>query len=220
MKTKRHTLYKTKEGKRLQGATTIIDQQLGWNKGQLMGWTRKMALSGTDPNLYKQEMADIGTLGHELIMDYILHEKTGDTSDYSANQIKKANNCLNSFKAWGKDNDIEAILLETPMVSEKLLFGGTPDIYCLLDGVFTLIDIKTGGLWLEHYIQVGGAYDILLEERGEEVEDIILLNVPRAEGTKFTPHKITNQQRKICRSIFELCLKQKNLKRELEESCL
>ena len=100
------------------------------------------------------------------------------------------------------------------------LFGGTPDIYCLLDGVFTLIDIKTGSLWLEHYIQVGGAYDILLEERGEEVEDIILLNVPRAEGTKFTPHKITNQQRKICRSIFELCLKQKELKKELEESCL
>ena len=129
MKTKVHQKYFLSDGKtRVQGATTIITQQIGWNKGSLIGWTRKLALSGTDPSKERDDKADIGTLAHHFIITSFNPEAEIDTSDYSENQKKQALNCLDSFMEWSKGKIIEPILLEKPLVSEKYLYGGTPDI--------------------------------------------------------------------------------------------
>lgn len=65
-------------------------------------------------------------------------------------------------------------------------FGGTPDLYCELDGVHTLVDFKTGsGIYEpEHPAQLA-AYIRLLLDNGYPVEQGIILNIPRTENENF-----------------------------------
>ena len=125
--------------------------------------------------------------------------------DYSKNQIKSALNSVKSFDAWAKEHKIEPILIEEPLVSNLLNFGGTADIYGKVDGTLELIDLKTGkAIYDEHLIQVGGGYDILLTENDYPTNRVRILNIPRANSEKFMEHEIVNL--KECKSIFINCL--------------
>ena len=55
MKKKPKERYKTQSGEIVRGVTTIIGENLGWNKNALIGWARKQALSGIDPTKIKEE---------------------------------------------------------------------------------------------------------------------------------------------------------------------
>ena len=68
--TKQHTVYKTSDGERLPGVTTVINE-LGWNKNMLIAWSRREALAGNDPNKIKDEAAKPGTLTHSFIEGHI-----------------------------------------------------------------------------------------------------------------------------------------------------
>ena len=62
-KTKAHTAYKLKDGTRVKGVTTILNN-LGWNKNVLVAWARRTALAGDDPDAVLKEAGAIGTLAH------------------------------------------------------------------------------------------------------------------------------------------------------------
>ena len=57
-------------------------------------------------------------------------------------------------------------------------YGGTPDWYGLLDGIPTVLDLKTGGLYPEQLVQAA-AYRLLLVEAGHKVDRLLLLRAPR-----------------------------------------
>ena len=74
---------------------------------------------------------------------------------------------------------LEARIVEVPLVSAKMGYGGTPDWYGLVDGIPTLLDIKTSAqVYAEHWIQLA-AYRLLLQEAGHEVAQVGVLHLPR-----------------------------------------
>ena len=101
--------YKDKDGLRLAGVTTVTGQELGWNKGVLINWANKKGLEGIEVGKMVDDLALVGTLGHQLVMDTIMKKET-NTSDYSENQIIRAKQCLDSYLNWAKDKVIEPIL--------------------------------------------------------------------------------------------------------------
>jgi len=208
-----HIRYKLKDGTRVPGVTTITGE-LGWNKRVLINWANRIGLDGIEASKYTDDKADIGTLAHKFITDTLQGKKT-NTDDYSKNQIERAENSVISFNSWIKDHRLEPQVIEMPLVSEKFKFGGTPDIYGLVDGIYTLIDLKTGkGIYDEHLIQTAG-YSILLEEHGHKVEKIIILNIPRAASEKFAVEDGANIA--VCKSIFLNCLKNYQLKKQIRK---
>lgn len=213
-KTKAHIRYRTTDGAIVPGVTTITGSQLGWNKQVLINWANRIGLKGVDSNKYKDDKADIGTLGHSMVTDWLLGIKT-DTSDYSKNQIEAAENSALSFYEWAKNKRIKPILVEIPLISEKHKFGGKPDIYAAIDGDLELIDLKTGsGIYEEMIVQVS-AYGELLVESGHEVEIIRILNIPRTEDEAFVERVIGKKQREVAWKIFCNCLKNYQLRKKL-----
>ena len=215
-KFKQHTVYRNSANVRVPGVTTITSE-LGWNTRVLINWANKMGLDGIETGKFVDDKAEIGTLAHLMITNQLQGIKTS-TDDYSKNQIKSALNSVKSFDAWAKEHTIEPILIEEPLVSDLLNFGGTADIYGKVDGSLELIDLKTGkGIYDEMLIQVGGGYDILLTEHDYPTNKVRILNIPRVKGERFIEHEIENL--KDCRQIFLHCLEtyqlHKNIRKEL-----
>lgn len=208
------TKYLLADKTRVVGVTTITGE-LGWNKRVLMNWANRLGFEGIDSNKYTDDKADIGTIGHGLVLQHHSGEKF-DTSDYSEKQIKEAENSLLSYLEWIKGKKVKPILLEKPLVSELYRYGGTPDNYCEIDGIPTLLDYKTGkGIYLEYYIQVGGGYRQLLLEHNYPVEQTVILNIPRTEDESFQFKIIKKVD--VCWSIFHKALEIHNLKKELSK---
>ena len=213
MKTKAHARYKLPDGKRCPGVTTITGM-LGWNKQILVNWANKKGLEGVDTNKFVDDKAEIGTLAHKIVTDSLLGNTTS-TDDYSMNQIKSAQNSADSWFNWARGKKIEPILIEDPLVSESLGYGGTPDIFAKIDGVNELIDLKTGaGIYDEMVIQVT-AYQQLLHENGHEIGDVRILNIPRTKGESFIERHISPEMGGVAWEIFIHCLKIYNLRKEI-----
>lgn len=182
-KYKAHQRYRLADNTICPGVTTITGI-LGMNKGVLVRWANRIGLEGIDSSKYVDSKATIGTLAHAMVTDKLQGIET-DTSDYSKNDIDRAENSALSYYAWERGKEIEPILIEKSLISEKHRFGGQIDIFAKINGVNELIDLKTGkGIYQEYFIQVG-AYGKLLEENGYKVDRIRILNIPRAESESF-----------------------------------
>ena len=194
---KAHTIYKTSDGKRVPGATTITGLL---NKPFLIAWANKLGLEGVDSTKYRDEAADIGTLAHALIQAHLEGSEL-DTSEYGKLQIDLAENAVLSYLEWEKNHDVNPILLETPLVSDTRLYGGTVDCYCMLDGEPTLVDFKTGkAIYDEYFVQTAG-YAELLKEHGHPVSKIVILRVGRDETEGFETRFVSDYSKYF--EIFE-----------------
>jgi predicted RecB family nuclease len=201
-KVRQHTIYKNKDGKRLCGVTTITGLL---SKPQLLAWANRIGLEGLKMDAYVDDLASVGTLAHAMIISHLTGEKL-DTNEYSKNDINRAENAMISFLEWHKNNPVEVVLSEQPLISEKYQFGGTPDIYGTLNGQRVIIDLKTGsGLYPDYSLQVTG-YKILLEENGHQVDKAILLRVGRDESEGFETKELTQfaPYEKIFTNLLEI----------------
>lgn len=206
---KAHIRYKLADGKVVPGATTITGLL---NKPQLVRWANKLGLEGIDSSKYTDEAAAVGTLAHEMVQAHLQGE-TVDTNMFSPLQVELAENALISFYEWLARHEVEPIMCEVPMVSEKYKFGGTVDCYCKLDGVPTLLDFKTGkAIYDEYFVQVS-AYKELLVERGYPVERVQILRIGRDETEGFEERAITDTRKYF--QIFENLLNVYYLRKEL-----
>ena len=188
---KAHTVYKTSDGKRVPGATTITGLL---NKPYLIKWANNLGLDGIDSSKYTDEAAAVGTLAHALIQAHLQGEEL-DMSTFSPVQVDLAENSVLSFYEWAARHNIEPIICEIPMVSDKMKFGGTVDCYCKLDGKPTLVDFKTGKAIYEEYFVQTSAYRALLEENGYPVEEINILRVCRDETEGFEERTIKDSEK-------------------------
>jgi len=211
-KTTAHIRYRNLEDKIVPGVTTILGIL---NKPALVKWANNLGLKGIDSSKYRDEMADIGTLAHYLIMCH-LKDIDPDTSEYSADNIEKAENCFLSYLEWEKGHKVEPLLVEEPLVSEVSQYGGTVDLYCELDGEPTLIDFKTGKAIYPEMIFQLAAYWGLLVEHFKPVETCRILRIGRDEDEGFeevVKTELTKEHRLFghCREIYEL---KKQIKKE------
>ena len=208
---KAHVVYKTADGTKVPGATTITGLL---NKPGLIKWANDLGLEGIDVTKYVDEAAAIGTLAHQMVQDH-LQKRPTVTSNYSAIQIDLAQNSFLSYLNWEAGHHIEPIICEEPMVSEKRRYGGTVDCYCLLDGVPTIVDFKTGkAIYDEYFFQVA-AYKELLIEHGHPVEAIKILRIGRDETEGFEERTVTDSRDyfMIFEDLLDIYYLKKKLKR-------
>jgi len=187
-KTKVHTIYKLANGARVPGVTTITGVL---NKPALIKWANNLGLQGVDSTKYVDTLADIGTLAHNLVECDLIGAEP-DISEYSSKEIDLAENSLLSYFEWKKDKEIEIIFVEKSLVSEIYQYGGTCDVYAKINGVKTLLDLKTSkAIYPEMTTQVS-AYRQLLIEAGHKVESVSILRIGREESEGFEYHKCVN----------------------------
>jgi len=212
MKDKIHTVYKLKNGKKVPGVTTIISILA---KPALIHWAWDLGTKGVDYRKFRDDKADIGSLAHYLIMCY-LKKETPDTSDYSKKQIDQAENCIISFFEWKKMHSFEPILIESPLVSEKYKFGGTPDLLAKINGEYCLIDFKTGkGIYVNDMFPQLAAYSHLLQENNYKITNSRILRIGREESEGFEERLI--QDIEPYWEIFKNCLSIYNIRKRLRE---
>jgi len=199
-----HTVYKTSSGKRVPSVTTILSVIA---KPNLIKWANKMGLEGINSEEYKKETAKAGTLGHEMIQEYLGGiGYAPDLKQFTGDQIDSAKVSLNNFIEWNRSHSIKALNIELPMVSEVAGFGGTIDLYAELDGGKWLIDFKTGkGIYPEYEYQVA-AYEYLLSENGYKVDGVRILKMGRSEEGGFEDHVISEKKLNSAMEVFSVAL--------------
>ncbi|MEN6321717.1 MAG: hypothetical protein ABFD82_23585 [Syntrophaceae bacterium] len=209
-KVKAHIRYRLADKTVVPGLTTVLGLL---NKPALVPWANKLGLKGIDVSKFVDDKADIGTLGHAFVTDKLEGKET-DTSDYSRNQIDAAMNCALSFWEWEKNHPIDEIYFcERPLVSETHRFGATLDIYGKFAGRKEIIDLKTGtGIYPEHVYQVS-TLKKLLEEHGNEIEGVRVLNIPRTEDESFAEKVPSEKEMEAGWQIFQHLLAVYNLKK-------
>jgi len=136
----------------------------------LLKWANRLGFSFVDVSKHLDEVADIGTKVHAIIAKYLSGEEIGEISDEQISMYFKR------FLEFAKEYKIEPIYIEKPMVSNKYLYGGTLDLYCKLNGVYALVDFKTGFFKYKHRIQLS-AYKNMLLENGCIVERCYILSL-------------------------------------------
>ena len=205
-----HTVYKTKDGVRVPGVTTVLGI-LG--KPALIHWAWDLGTKGIDYKKYRDDKADIGTLAHEMVMCHLKGEEL-DTSGYTEKQIDLAETCFLKYLEWEDEHDIKPILIEEPLISEKHRYGGTMDCYCNLDGILTLLDFKTGkAIYNEYFYQLGGYRELLTENKYETKRYIILrLGRDETEGFEVKERIDLEDETKIFLKLTEVYHLQKELK--------
>jgi len=207
-----HTIYKNKNDKRLKSVTTIINGCLGFNKGALIGWTRKHCLNGEDSMQLLKEAGRIGTLAHIMIEEFI---KGGSVSldGYSAEEIGQAKTAYYAYCEWEKKRKPTYHENEIKMVSDKYKFGGTCDAICTIGNKLTILDFKTSsGVYDEFIIQLAAYRQMYQESTGKKIQQAILLKLDK-EGEGYEEHRITLKDLNWGWRVFKLILKLQELKR-------
>jgi hypothetical protein len=174
-KTKLHTIYRLKDKTRVPGASTVAKME---EKETLHHWLVNQALEGLDPFKVRDEAGEIGTLAHYMVACH-LTGKVPDFSESSPSIIDKASNSFLSYLEWEKAHIIRPIIQEVPIVSEIYKYGGQPDIYGEIDGILTLLDFKTGGIFDESRRQIAAYRNLIIESGLEEPERCVILSINR-----------------------------------------
>lgn len=155
--------YKNGKGQRVPGTTTVIGQNLGWNKQQLMWWANQEGLAGRNHRDTSQRAADAGTIAHYLI-ECDIRKLKPDCSKWEKELVDKAETCFLNYLHWKDTMRFEPDEPELSLVSEKHQYGGTLDCPCIINGKHSLFDWKTsGGVYPDYVIQIM-AYKNLWEE--------------------------------------------------------
>lgn len=208
-----HTIYKNESGKRLKSVTTIINGNLGWNKGNLLGWTRKHCLNGDDSLKLLKEAGRIGTLAHIMIEEFI---KGGavQLDDYEPDEISQAKTAYYGFYNWFANNNVTFLDTEMKLVSEQYQFGGTFDAICEVNGKLVICDWKTSNAVYDEFLIQLGAYRQLIQENiGYDIRGAILLRLDKEEKGVYEEHHYKIKDLNWGWKMFKLLLKIQENKR-------
>ena len=205
-----HTRYTTKDGAIVPGVTTILGIL---NKPALVPWANNMGLKGIDVSKYVDSKATVGTIAHYLV-ECDLTEKAADLEEYSPVEVAEAMNSFRKWQTWKSTRDVKLILSEGKLVSEAYRYGGTVDIYADIDGVATLLDIKTSKAIYGEMMHQVAAYRQLLVENEYPVDQVMIIRIGREDDEGFETRVVGNLEKHF--SVFEHCLAIFNLQRELD----
>lgn len=185
-KSKAHPAYKLQDGTRVPSVTTVLNELA---KPALIHWAWGLGMKGIDYKAYKDALADVGTLTHDMILaDLRGEDPRGLTAGFSPETVDLAENCFLSYLNWKSKHEIIPIALELPLVSELYRYGGRCDFFGKIDGRLNLVDFKTGkAIYPEHFIQLSGYAPLLLDNNvtAKAIEEFRVVNIPRGESEAF-----------------------------------
>lgn len=206
--------YILKDKVRAKSVTTIINDNLGWNKQILLDWTRRTLVGGDDPVLVMNEAGNIGTLVHIMIQGH-LQGFDVDTRDFTRNQTEVAMVAFAGYLKWIEKNQFKPLMdkkgvpvCEIPLVNEELRVGGTIDCIGTMDDKMLVVDWKTssGGPYPEMIIQLG-AYTYMLEaaKPNAKIDGGLIMRFDKVDG-KFHRHLISRRKLDAGAHVFKnLC---------------
>lgn len=183
--------YRDKDGKPLSGVTTVIGQNLGWNKGAMMGWAYNQGKAGLSLYEARDKAGDIGSLLH-LMLEADMKGKVFDTSSYPSDVVDKAENGFIAWLDWKKLVDFQLIESELSLVDDDLGFGGTMDKVSI-QGKLSITDFKSSkGVYVDQWIQLS-AYGHLWEKHFPDMPikgGYYILQLGKEDGSFGYYHKI------------------------------
>ena len=189
-----HISYKNSKGEKIVGVTTALGMLA---KPALIPWAYKRGLEGVELYESRDKAANVGTIVHARIMAYYKGYEI-DNSNISAEVWQMTEASMKSFYEWAKPRDVKPIMIEEPMVSEIYQYGGTFDIYGVMDGELTLLDFKSGsGLYDEHFIQLAAYAQLIKETELHKIEKIVILNIPKTKDDSFTLKSISADEKSL-----------------------
>lgn len=207
-----HITYKNSKEKKVVGTTTALNILA---KPPLIPWAYNRGKAGLELYESRDKAANIGTIVHARIMAYYLGYEI-DNYNISPEVWELSNNSMKSFFEWAEPRNVKPKLIETPLISEKYQYGGTPDVYGEMDSKLTLLDFKTGsGIYSDHFLQLA-AYSQLLNESGYEHEKIIILNIPKSKSDSFQVQQVSADNLKPEFKKFIHCVKIYYLNKEIK----
>tara|TARA_Y100000114_G_scaffold31315_2_gene26902 strand:+ start:736 stop:1389 length:654 start_codon:yes stop_codon:yes gene_type:complete len=207
--------YILQDGTKAPSVTTIIGQNLGWNKQALINWAKRQTMIGKDADAVLKEAGDIGTLLHLLIEG---HQRgfDVDTGDFTRNQTEKALVCFGGYLEWVNKTNFKPLASEMVLVDEEQRIGGTIDCVGKIGDDLVVVDWKSSRyLYKEHKIQVAKYINML--ERAKEGRHFAYGMVLRfdKEEIKFHQHKIDRKKIEAGVKIFDAILALHNLKNQI-----
>lgn len=185
--TGRPKLYKTEDGTRVPGVTTITGRFK--DAGGLVQWAYQQGLAGKDINETRDDAATAGSLAHDLIERRIHGDITAPVETSNIEHAAKALNALAQFDRWIASKAIRFTHTELPLVSELYRFGGTLDAVGIgPGGEVVLVDWKSSnGVYPEYIVQLGGYSLLLLECLAITVSAAVLLRFDK-DADVFSEH--------------------------------
>jgi len=191
--------YRNAAGDIIPGVTTALGII---NKPALVRWANRLGLEGIEVDRYKDELADIGTLTHYLIMCR-LREEIPDISEFTPEQSVMADVCFKKYIDWESKNPVTPVLVEERLVSERYQYGGAFDLYAICNKELMLVDFKTNakGIFPEMIYQVS-AYRQLLTEAGYGVHKVAILRLGRTDPEGAEERILTGYEMDVGFEIF------------------
>jgi hypothetical protein len=180
------------DGEPVVGTTTICGLL---NKPALVGWAGKTCTdeawrAGKDgapkPKwgdiLYgkRDDAASAGTLVHELFEAHLRGLPLPEVPDSPIGEA--AQRGFANAQRWLEGSAMQITPHETPMVSRRYRYGGTPDALATSGEVVALGDWKTGGIYPEMLVQMAAYRQLLAECAGIEVRGVHLVRSHREFG--------------------------------------
>lgn len=154
--------YFLKDGTRVPGVTTVINPWHPEGIEGLLHWANAEGLEGRNHRETRDKAADAGTMCHEAIEKWIKQEPI--VFDGPEEIVKRARRSFDAFQDWADQSKFAVTHTETPLISEKHAFGGTPD-GALFQGRRVIADWKTSSsIHAPYLVQVGGGYALLWDE--------------------------------------------------------
>lgn len=148
-------------------------------------WARKVGIA--EARRVAREAAEFGTAVHIAARDIALGIETGapeELAPYAA-----------AIENFLEEHVSEVLETELELVSPRLKFGGTLDLYCRLkDGSYAVIDWKTTAqLTRQHGLQTA-AYAILLHQSGRPVQHRIVVRIKKEKpGAYYCRHYLEHR---------------------------
>lgn len=183
----------TIDGRKIENATGVTNII---NKPMLIPWAVKMATTylaevlkagvaydeiqikkmletaKTAHTVKSGDAADIGTLVHEAIKEFIV------TGKPVAPVHAQAKECFENFLKWAKDEKVKFHDSERKVYSKKYDYAGTLDFTCTIGKKFYVGDTKTStGIYDEYWFQVSGYQQAYVEETKAKVNGQIIVRV-------------------------------------------
>jgi len=175
-------IYRLANGDRVPGTTTVIGQNLGWNKQPLMHWANQMGLDGKSHREVAEKAADAGTLAHAMV-EADLKGKPFPEGEVDINTRDKAETAYLAWLEWKELVGFELIASELSLVSEEHKVGGTIDV-AAIKRVPCILDLKTSNaIYPDHWIQCASYGHIYSENYpGKPIQAYYILQLSKETG--------------------------------------
>ena len=161
--------YFAKDGEKLRGVTSIIGENLGWNKRGLMSWAWDQGRHGKDFKETSKEEAKAGTVAHYLIECHIKGVKPDVEGTFAVienreESLKKAYLGYNNFCEWVSMVDFKPFLSEKICISEKYRYGTRIDCLAFIRKKLSIVDWKLAkDIYADHLLQLA-AHEVVWNE--------------------------------------------------------